>query len=222
MSNRSLMRYRKPKGLFGRIQQLILQPILFFQTLPEAGESRSWLWAALLTLLLLGYAVVRNDTLLAENSGIENDVQTQLVLALSAAGAIVLGWIVQMLFLALVTMLQGQKPIWSLNLRIVIWASIPLLLMAIVQIAYMMIGGRLLDMASLADDALSSATPDNVFILLTHFFRQLTIFNLWRMVLFYLGATHSLNGSKWLAALLTVLSFISLFLIPTVWQIFLG
>lgn len=218
MSNRSLARYRKPKGLFGQIQQLILHPVLFFQNLPEQGESRSWLWAALLTLALIGYSAVRNDAI----NSFENDVQAQLVVAISAAGTILLGWILQLLLLALVTMLKGQKPIWSLNLHIVIWASIPLMLMAIAQIAYMVIGGQLIDMGFLAGDALPSTTNDEVIILLSHFFRQFTIFNLWRMILFYLGARHSLNGARWLAILLAILSFVSFFAIPTVWEMVLG
>lgn len=222
MSNHSLMRYRKPKGLFGQIQQLILQPILFFKNLPEETDSRAWLWAALLTLILIGYSAIRNEAILNESTAFDGDVQTQLLLAIGAAGAIILGWILQMLLLALVTMLQGQKPRWSLNLRIVIWATIPLMLMAVAQITYMVIGGHLIDMASLAKDALPSSSSDAVYFLVSQFFRQLTIFNLWHLILFYLAAIHSLHGARWLAILLTILSFASLFLIPTLWQMMMG
>ena len=223
MNNASVMRYRKPKGLVGRLQQLILQPILFFKSLPDQSESRSWFWAALLILILAGYSAVRRDAISAATSGTDGAVQARLILAIGATASIILSWLIQMLLLALATMLQGKKPIWSINFRIAIWASIPLLLMSIAQIVYMAIGGELISMAFLANESLASGTSDAITILLGNLLRQVSIFNLWRMVLFYLGASYSLNSPKWIAILLTVLSFASLFLLPTLWQIsFLG
>jgi hypothetical protein len=218
MSNRPFIHRRQPKGLIGQIQQVILHPIHFFNHLSEQGETRTWLWAALGILLLVGYSAIRYHAMLTEGTAFDTDAQQQLILAITASGTLILAWVGQILFLALLTMLQGQRPKWGLNLRIVIWASIPLLLMALAQIVFMAAGGALIDIGLLARDTLPQTAADEVKILLANFLRQLTIFNFWRMILFYLGAQTSLKGRWWMALLITILSFATLFLIPTLIQ----
>ena len=55
----ALANRNRPRGLWGQITTSLLRPALFFRTLAPAGETRQWLWAAILVLALVGIASVR-------------------------------------------------------------------------------------------------------------------------------------------------------------------
>ena len=59
----ALANRNRPRGLWGQITTSLLRPALFFRTLAPAGETRQWLWAAILVLALVGIASVRYSAL---------------------------------------------------------------------------------------------------------------------------------------------------------------
>src|SRR5215470_5262136 len=54
----------RPRGLWGQVWMALLQPGYFFRTLPLIEDSRTWLWAAILILALMGLSAVRQDAIL--------------------------------------------------------------------------------------------------------------------------------------------------------------
>jgi hypothetical protein len=59
----ALANRNRPRGLWGQLTTALLRPALFFRTLAPAGETRQWLWAAILVLALVGIASVRYSAL---------------------------------------------------------------------------------------------------------------------------------------------------------------
>ena len=52
----------RPRALLGQISLLVMQPGAFFRTLPALHAERTWLWAAILILLLVGFSAVQQKT----------------------------------------------------------------------------------------------------------------------------------------------------------------
>ncbi len=71
---RTYAEYRsaRRRGLWQQIGAVLLSPAAFFRTLPPLGESRQWLWVALLLLLLVGVSAVQqqNSRQAATESGL--------------------------------------------------------------------------------------------------------------------------------------------------------
>ncbi len=57
----------RSRSLPAQVSTVLLQPGVFFRTLPALAETRSWLWAAVLVLLLIGLSAVQRASL--EGSG---------------------------------------------------------------------------------------------------------------------------------------------------------
>jgi len=53
----------RPRGLWGQVWMVVLQPGYFFRTLPLLEDTRAWLWAAVLILALTGISAVRQEAL---------------------------------------------------------------------------------------------------------------------------------------------------------------
>jgi hypothetical protein len=70
-TNRSLdvVRPARPRSLWGNTWTLALQPSYFFQTLPQAADTRQWFWVAVLIIALIGWSAVREEQLRAVNGG---------------------------------------------------------------------------------------------------------------------------------------------------------
>ncbi len=51
---------RRPRSLIGNISAVLLQPVVFFRSLPT---SRHWLWVGLLMLIIIGFSTVHQPTL---------------------------------------------------------------------------------------------------------------------------------------------------------------
>jgi hypothetical protein len=59
----------RPRGLWGQVWLVVLQPAYFFRTLPLLEATRTWLWAAVLILALMGLSAVRQDAIQNGNGG---------------------------------------------------------------------------------------------------------------------------------------------------------
>jgi hypothetical protein len=192
---------RKAKGFFAQVQQVILHPVAFFEALPEQAESRTWLMAAFLILLLIGYSAVQQKAAVPEDFSMStsNPVQQHVITGLMAAFGLMIAWLVQAALLLLVAILSQRKANFALNLHIAIWSSLPFALLAMIQIAYIWAGGPI-GGAGLAP-AISSVMPYETMtsvwgIFLLNVAEQFTLFGLWNLALLYLGARHSIQGAK--------------------------
>lgn len=137
----------------------------------------------------------------------ESTLTSDLTMALLAGSNIVLGWIVLTAMLVVVPMLRGRAPKIGQNLQIAVWSSLPLAVMAVVQLLYYAGGGKVGEpgvQGLLGDfkgfDSLSATTQ----ALLISFTSRLTIFWLWSLVLVYFGARFALNGWRIVALLVVI------------------
>lgn len=209
---------RRNIGFMGSISTVLLRPGVFFRNLTPSPNDRQWLWAGLLIVGLAGLAAVRREAVMAASaadfafSGVSspNTISTTLTTALIAASGLIVGWVIQSLLLVEVWLFRGMRPHVGLNLRVAIWASVPLGLMAAVQIAYYAVQGLPgepgLVGLMLEWPGYISASPV-LQAVLKAFAAHFTLFWLWQMLLLYLGALHTLRG-KWWSSLLVVVAWI--------------
>jgi hypothetical protein len=139
-----------------------------------------------------------------------SNISSNWTTALIAASGIVLGWFIQTLLLAEVSLLKGFAPRLGRNFQVAVWASLPLGLMAVLQLLYSAAGG------TVGGAGLSGLIPELPgYENLPSFFQlallslatQLTLFWLWNLALIYVGARRALNG-KWWSSLLVVVAWV--------------
>ncbi len=210
-------RSARRRSVWQQIGAVLLSPAAFFRALPPLGKTRQWLWVALLILLLTGVsAVQQQDGAAPVESGPVAvpgvpelgdaggaSVSARWTAALIAASGLIVIWLLQALILGEASLLAGSAPSFSQNLHIVIWASVPLGLMAALQIVYMLAGGTI-GQPGLA--GLVAALPGYADLpallraILTALAARLTLFWLWGLALIYLGLRHALGVPRWAAA----------------------
>lgn len=230
----------RPRGLFSSIRAVLLEPAVFFRSLPAAGTTVQWVIIAAVILLLIGFSAVRQKELSPSistpdagfpvdvgmpmdggfggpppgitpgetNAGTESNTSSTWTTGIIAASSIVLGWLILLPLLAIVSLLRGRKPQFGRNWQIAIWASLPLGLMAALQLLYYANGGQL------GGSGLSGLLPEldgyaewsplakNLALSLAGY---VTLFWIWSLLLIYFGARHALQGHRWAAALVVVL-----------------
>lgn len=133
-----------------------------------------------------------------------------MMIAVLAAGGVVFGWLIQSVILAEVSLLRGRMPSFSRNLQIAVWASLPLGLLALVQILYRGAGGTggQMGLVLLMEQLPTvSEWPVAAQAVLRTTLESLTLFFVWGIILLYMGARHALNGWR-LAALLAVVMWV--------------
>jgi hypothetical protein len=245
----------RTRSLAAQINTALLQPALFFRTLPAMESTRQWLWIALLVLTLVGYSAVRQQTSAREDTsemaagdmgaipinpglGMEGGEMPidgglgvdfgfvppadmgggtpeaastdSLTIALIAASGVFVGWAIQTVLLSEVTLLNGRAPRFGHNFQIAVWSSLPLALMALIQVIVQITGGTigasgltgLVDELSLYDDLPLFARS-----LILSLASNLTLFWLWSLMLIYFGARVALRGRRW-SSLLVVASWV--------------
>jgi hypothetical protein len=219
-TNRRALRQR-PRGLRGNIGALIFQPRTFFRDLAAAETNRQWFWIAVFVLGLTGFVAVQRSSATAvvdPFAATPPPAAANWTTALLAASGIVASWLVQAVLLCEVSLLNGVAPRLGLNFRAAIWASLPLGLMALLQLLYMAAGGTIAA-AGVSGLVVEQqwytelpAFPQSLMLSLTS---QLTVFWLWNLVLLYLGARHALKGKWWASLLVIVAWLVVVILIPT-------
>lgn len=141
--------------------------------------------------------------------GAGSDPSQTLSTALVAAAGLLLAWAIQTLLLSEVSLFNGQAPSLGRNFHIAIWASVPLGLMAALQLAYYAAGGKV------GQPGISGIIAEQHFFmeqsaivqnLLWSAASQLTLFGVWSAILLYVGARRALAG-RWYAALLVVIAW---------------
>jgi hypothetical protein len=258
-NNYQLVQRSRPRGLVAQIMAVLLQPGVFFRTLPSIGETRQWLWVAVIVLALAGYSAVRYQELSeADNGGGElppmdfgalpegdlgfegggfaevppdaggggfpgevppdlgptpggsggGDVSSTWTTALVSASGIVLGWFILTLLLIEVPLFNGKMPRLGQNFHIAVWATMPLALMAALQLAYYAAGGQPGEpgLAGLLSQwETYGQLPDFSKAVILSLAGKLTLFWLWSLALIYYGARYALRGRSWASLLVVIL-----------------
>jgi hypothetical protein len=125
-----------------------------------------------------------------------------LTRALLAGADVVIGWFILAVLLLVVPMSRGNYPNFGMGLQVAVWASVPLGVMAALQLLYYASGGQA-GAAGLTGllpefDWYTAADPSMQAVLLS-LAGKATVFWLWSAVLVYHGARHALNGARWMA-----------------------
>lgn len=129
--------------------------------------------------------------------------------ALIAASGVVLGWGIQTVLLCEVSLLRGFAPRLGRNLQIAIWSTVPLGLMAALQLLYYAAGGsggQAGVSGLLAEWPGYAELPAFTQAILLSLTSQLTLFWLWSLALIYIGARRALGG-RWWSSLLVVIAW---------------
>jgi hypothetical protein len=146
-----------------------------------------------------------------------SDITSTWVTALISATTILVGWFVLAVILCEVPLFNGVRPSFSQNLQIAIWTTVPLGIMAGLQVIYLAAGGKggadgisgLLTYWKGYNDL--SPMLRSIVLSLTS---RLTIFWVWTLILIYIGGRQALNGKSWAVLLVVVVWVLILVLVP--------
>jgi hypothetical protein len=186
-----------------------MQPAHFYRNL--AGSYR-WALPALIIIALIVMAELQVQSL--------NTVLTTSdtwSAGLVATSRLVLSWLLQAVLLSLVSLLNGSAPRLGLNWRVVVWASVPLALLALVQILYRS-GGGVVGAPGLSGFVESipnfADLPTFIQQIVRSLAANITLFWLWHLALLFLGARFALKGRAWSVLLVMIMWVIVLVLLP--------
>lgn len=221
------------RGIHSDLIAVILRPTSFFKTLRRRPNSHTFLVAVLILISMVIFSLQANltttDTTTASgfdapidsfpidpipsdpNSSATNDDSIVMwMTALTTISLQVMSWSVLTLWLALVTMYNSHKPRLGKNLEIIIWASVPIALMAILQTVFIFAGGTInsAGFSGFLDDWARFAEFN--IVLQSWLFAiasQITLFWLWHLGLLYIGTRYVLGGKR-SVVLFTIISWI--------------
>ncbi len=203
--------FRRRRGFVGNAGQLMLHSPSFFVALRQGPH---WGAAAVFILVLTALSAVQALSVSGAPTAVDN-----WAAALVAITRLVLSWLLQAILLSEVTLFQGAAPRFGLNWRIAVWASLPLGLMAGVQLLYRSGGGVIgepglvgfLDALPVYVDA-----PEFLQRVMRSLASNLTLFWLWHLVLLYLGGRYTLKGSPWASLVVVIMWVLIVILLPVI------
>lgn len=141
-----------------------------------------------------------------------NDPTANWTVVLTTIFKQVVQWGVLMLLLSLVTLASGYMPPFGKNMEIAILASVPLALLAGLQLVFISGGGTITasGFSGFLDDWVTFAMLDLRLQSVVHAFaEQFTLFWLWGIWLLYVGMRFTLHGKR-LIVLFTVVIWVTL------------
>ncbi len=149
--------------------------------------------------------------------GAQTDISSTWTTALISGSHIILGWLILAVLLSEVPLLNGVGPSLGQNLQIAIWTTVPLGVMAGLQLVYFAAGGApreagLMGLLNYWEGY--KQLPTFVQSLLLSLTSRLTLFWLWTLVLLYIGARNALRGKRWAAWLVIVMWVAVLVVVP--------
>lgn len=143
----------------------------------------------------------------------ETDPTERWTLVLTTIAKQIAQWGALTVVLSLVTLLNGYIPPFAKNLEVAIWASLPLALMAGLQLAFMTGGGTISahGLSGFLDEWDTVANLNLHLQSVIHALsEQLTLFWLWSLGLLYIGMRYTLRG-KIPVVLFTLVMWVVLF-----------
>lgn len=192
-ANISIGRPYRRRSLFAALSMVILRPVQFFRELPAPSTTRQWLFMAMLLLALAAFTANYINPIKPETT---QDQWTAVLLTLAQVLAM---WFGVAVVLMLVSLFQGKRPRFGHNLQLAIWASVPLGVMAVLQIIYVASGGvinsRGIARVISTTEAYTSWSP-MVQQLALSLAMHTHLFTVWHLVLLFIGARQSLGGRR--------------------------
>lgn len=151
-------------------------------------------------------------------AGTETNVTATWTTAVITGSGVLVHWFLLSVLLSLVSLFNGGMPKLSRNFQIAVWASLPLALMAVLQLLYYSAGGeagRAGVSGVLLDnwDGFSQQQPVMQSFLLSAA-SLVTVFWLWSLMMIYFGARFGLRGKRWSSVLVVVLWVALMVLLP--------
>jgi Yip1-like protein len=136
-----------------------------------------------------------------------NEFSSSLTTALIAASHILLGWIILTILLSEIPLFNGIRPSFGQNLQVAIWTTVPLGLMAGLQVVYYAAGGNAGETG--LSGLLSAWKPYNTLpnfpkSLMLSLAIRMTLFWIWSLILIYRGGRNTLDGKRWSVMLVVV------------------
>ncbi len=139
------------------------------------------------------------------------------VTLLVAASGVVLAWMLQSIVLSPVPMFNAAPPSFARNIQVAVWASVPLGLLALIQLIYYSLGGEVgsIGVSILLErwEGYESLSPFAQ-ALLHSLALHMTLFWLWSLILLFIGARRALGGRWWVAALILAIWVAFVILLP--------
>lgn len=135
------------------------------------------------------------------------DVTGTWTTALITSAGIILGWFVLSILLSEITLFNGRAPRLGLNLQVAIWSTLPLALMAALQLVFFAAGGQPggAGLSGLLDRwDWYNTQSEFVRNLLFSLASNATVFWIWSLVLIYVGGRNTLRGKHWAIALVVI------------------
>lgn len=214
MTNTHAMTRRYAKGnLFSQFSGVILRPVTFFGNLPPLSATRQWLWMAVVIVAGMGAVQFSVNTDPARST-----VDTWSMVLVLVAGQVAV-WFLLTCLLALVSMFNGQRPRFGVNLQIAVWSFAPFVLMAGLQLFYIATGGAIhsagLSRLIIHLPAYTEANLTTQQIMLA-FASNLTIFGLWQVVLLMVGARQALQGKRSVIVLVALIWVVLMTALPVI------
>ncbi len=127
--------------------------------------------------------------------------------ALITSAGVILGWFLLTVLLSEITLFNGRAPRLGLNFQVAIWSTLPLAVMAALQLIFFAAGGQPggAGLSGLLDrwewyNTQSEFVRNVVFSLASN----ATIFWVWSLVLIYVGGRNTLRGKHWAIALVVI------------------
>lgn len=130
----------------------------------------------------------------------EENVTDRWTTALIAGSNVLLAWGILAVLFGLVSLMNGRAPRFGHNVQVAVWASVPLGLMAGLQMIYFLMGGSAGASGLsglLAEWSGYESLSEPAQKLAVSAAERLTLFALWMLVLAAIGGRHALRGRWW-------------------------
>ena len=134
----------------------------------------------------------------AASSG--EDVTGNWTTALIASSNVLVAWGILAVLFGVVSLMNGRAPRFGHNVQVAVWASVPLGLMAGLQMIYFLMGGSAGASGLsglLAEWSGYSSLSEPAQRMAVSAAERLTLFSLWALALAYIGGRHALRGRWW-------------------------
>lgn len=153
------------------------------------------------------------------DGGSGEDTSSTWTTFLLAATGVILVWLGQTVLLVEVSLFNGRPPTLGKNFQVAVWASMPLGLMALLQIVYMLTDGMVGEpgvSGLLVESDFYAGQPEFARSLMLALASVLTLPWLWSLALIYFGARHALNGKWWSSLLVVAVWVVVMMVIPVI------
>lgn len=166
---------------------------------------------AMLLLALAAFTTTHISPIKPETT---QDQWTMILLTLAQVLAM---WFGAAVVLMLVSLFQGKRPRFGHNLQLAIWASVPLGVMALLQIIYVASGG-VINSRGIARVIVNMEAYPSWSPMVQQFMLSLAmhahLFAVWHLALLYIGARQHLGGRRVIIALVLVVWVLIAVIVP--------